>query len=212
MDNTFLRQLLIDEEGIELAAYKDSEGIWTIGIGHNLENEQSEEELAVFGLGDDLPDDLSKISITEQQAYDLFDIDVNDAIDTMPDDFTPAFLETIGEHRRAVLVSMCFQIGSINKWKSMLNAIRESDWDRAADEMLWSNGLTKVKRSAWYRQTRQRCERAADAMRVGYFERYQEQKVEPTYRIPAATMKSTLLAECSVSELLGEIGRRLNRA
>ena len=38
-NNKALRQLLITEEGCDIEAYKDSEGIWTIGIGHNLETD-----------------------------------------------------------------------------------------------------------------------------------------------------------------------------
>lgn len=179
MDNTFLKRLLHDEEGSKKndegqhKAYKDSEGYWTVGYGHLLEGEQSHEELDAMGLDDEL-DSWDGFTLTEQQASDLFDIDVQDAIDAMPSDFTDEYLETLGEHRRAVLISMCFQIGSINKFKSMLAAIREGDWERASNEMLYSNGLTKARRSAWYSQTPARCQRAADAMKLGYFEKYQE--------------------------------------
>ena len=168
------RQITIDHEGIRCKAYQDSEKIWTVGIGHNCENEQHDDELEVFGYEDDLPEDLSTIEITEEQAYALFDIDVHDAIESMPDDFTPEFLQSLGEHRAAALLGMCFQIGSISKWKNLCNAVRNEDWERAANEMLYSNGLTKNRPSLWHTQTPKRCEEAAEAMRTGVFEAYAE--------------------------------------
>ena len=49
----------------------------------------------------------------------------------------------------------------------MVEAVKSGDWDRAADEMLWGNGLKKQRRSKWYKQTPNRCQDAADKMRHG---------------------------------------------
>ena len=45
-DNNLLRRLLIDEEGCKLEAHLVKEK-WHIGIGHNLEIDQTDEELDV---------------------------------------------------------------------------------------------------------------------------------------------------------------------
>ena len=123
-DNNLLRRLLIDEEGCKLEAYKDSEKkLWHIGIGHNLEMEQTDDELAVLGEFDE--DDLGSVTITEQQAYTLFDIDVQDAIEDIYPFLTDEQLEALGETRRAVVLSMVFQIGggSIRKFKNFKSAV-----------------------------------------------------------------------------------------
>ena len=206
MDNKFLKQLLHDEEGSKTdadgmhIAYPDSRDLMTVGYGHLLDQEQSHEELDAMGLEDEL-ESWEGFELTEKQASALFDIDVADAIEAMPSDFTDEYLESLGEHRRAILISMCFQIGSINKFKSMLQAIRDEDWQRASDEMLYSNGLTKAKRSAWYNQTPERCQRAADAMITGYFKKYA--KIQPTAE------NDIDLSSVSNEQLLDELRKRL---
>ena len=66
---------------------------------------------------------------------------------------------------------MAFQLGSVVKFPSMVNAVKSGGWDRAADEMLWSNGLKKQRQSQWYKDTPNRCQKMADAMRYGTFEK-----------------------------------------
>ena len=111
-DNNLLRRLLIDEEGCKLEAYKDSQRkLWHIGIGHNLEIEQTDEELAVLGEYDE--DDPGSLTISEQQAYTLFDIDVQDAIDDVYPAFTEEDLDEIGETRRAVILSCVFRWAAV---------------------------------------------------------------------------------------------------
>ena len=172
-NNQLLRQLLIDEEGFDTKAHQ-VQGIWHVGIGHNLEIDQTDDELAVIGDYDDP----SQVQLTEAQAYELFDIDVDDAIEDIQPAFMPDELEALGETRRAVILSMAFQLGGggIRKFKNFIKAVKVFDWQPASDEMLYANVETE-RRSAWYKQTPERCERAAFAMRHGYFEKYQETPV-----------------------------------
>ena len=206
--NELLRQLLIDEEGVELDAYQDSRGIWTIGIGHNLEIDQTDEELDAIGRVE-LPDDLSTVTITTQEAYKLFDIDVNDAIEDISSVFDVQELNDLGETRRAVILSMVFQLGGggIRKFKNFIAAVKSQDWDTASDEMLFAN-VAAQRPSAWYRQTPERCQRAADAMRVGYFEKYNRptQSATPTSDVPDIKID---LSKVSDAELIAELSRRL---
>ena len=169
MNNDLLRRLLIDEEGCKLEAHK-VEGKWHIGIGHNLEIDQTDEELEVLGEYDE--DDPTGFTITEQQAYDLFNIDVQDAIEDIHPFFNDEQLETLGETRRAVILSMVFQMGggAIRKYKNFKSALLDSDWEKAAHEMVTGS---KGGPSRWLKQTPERCQRAADAMKVGYFARYE---------------------------------------
>ena len=206
-DNNLLRRLLIDEEGCKLEAYKDSEKkLWHIGIGHNLEIEQTDEELAVLGEFDH--DNLSEFTITEQQAYTLFDIDVQDAIEDIYPFFTDEQLEALDETRRAIILSMVFQVGggAIRKFKNFKSAVLDGDWEKAAHEMVTGS---QGGPSRWFIQTPERCQRAADAMKVGYFEIYQESPIEQR-----PDQIDTPLAEMTGQELLNqlnEITRELTR-
>lgn len=201
-NNELLRQLLIDEEGCKLEAYKDSEEIWTIAIGHNLEIDQTEEELAVLGLEDEL-EDWEGFTITEQQAFELFDLDVEEAVNDLYPAFTDEDIAKLNETRYAVLISMVFQMGGagVRKFKNFVQAVKTEDWDTAAEEMIYAN--PKVKRhSRWYTQTPERCQRAAVAMRTGSFERYVD-----SADAPSETPKAPLSGYAS-TELLEELLRR----
>ena len=207
-NNDLLRQLLIDEEGCDLEAYKDSEGIWTIGIGHNLEIDQTPEELAILGLDDEL-EDWEGFTITEQQAFDLFDLDVEEAINDLYPAFTDEDIAKLNETRCAVLVSMVFQMGGagVRKFKNFVKAVKTEDWDTAAEEMIYAN--PKVKRhSKWYTQTPDRCLRAAAAMRTGCFEGDTESPAEDAHETPSGKPLSVYPS----MELLQELIRRETEA
>ena len=198
----FLRQLLIDEEGFELEAYKDSEDIWTIGIGHNLETDQTPEELEIMGIDDEL-EDWEGFTITEEQAFELFALDVEEARNDLYPAFTGDDLLKLNETRFAIIVSMVFQMGGagVRKFKNFVKAVKTEDWDTAAEEMIYAN--PKVKRhSKWYTQTPERCLRAAAAMRAGSFE---ENHAETP---PADETPSGGLSVYSSTDLLQELIRR----
>ena len=174
--NELLRQLLIDEEGTKVdpetgyhVRHLVNE-VPHVGIGHNLGIDQTDEEMAVFKVDD--PDDVQ--AITEEQAFDLFDIDVQDAIDDLYPAFTDDELDALNDARYAVIISMAFQLGGggIRKFKNFIKAVKAEDWKRAADEMVYAN-VDAGRKSAWYKQTPERCDRAAFAMRYGYFVEYQ---------------------------------------
>lgn len=164
-----LHNLLHGEEGKKLDANGNHiahlvNGKWHIAYGHLLDAEQTEEELEVMGLEDEL-DDWERFTVDEEQAVKLFEVDVEDALHSARYSFTDEELDYLDNDRWAVIISMCFQLGSVTKFKSFIKAVKESDWTRASDEMMWSNGLRKQKRSAWFKETPKRCQRAADIMR-----------------------------------------------
>ena len=202
-NNELLRQLLIEEEGLDCEAYKDSEGIWTIAIGHNLEVDQTPEELAILGLEDEL-EDWEGFKITEEQAFKLFDLDVEEAVNDLYPAFTTEDISKLNDTRYAVIVSMVFQMGGagVRKFKNFVQAVKTEDWDTAALEMIYAN--PKVKRySKWYLQTPERCQRAAEAMRTGFFE-----KTNPAETPSADKTPSEALSIYSSTELLQELIRR----
>lgn len=198
-----LRELLIEEEGFKCIAYKDSEGIWTIGIGHNLEEEQSPEELAILGLTAEL-EDWEGFEITEEQAFELFDLDVEEALNDLYPAFTDEDVETLNETRHAILVSMVFQMGGprVRKFKNFIKAVKAEDWEDAALEMIYADPAVE-RHSRWYTQTPERCQRAADAMRTGCFENANP-AVPPADEIPLRED----LGDYSSLTLLQELIRR----
>ena len=165
-----LKVELRKDEGIELKAYPGPvTGLPHIGIGHLLAQEQSEEELEAMGIDDEL-EDWWELEITPEQAEALLDIDVQEAIESLAPTWTEEELQALDPERFIALISMAFQMGGFKiqkKFPSFVKAMKEERWDDAADEMEWSNGKTKQRRSAWWKQTEKRCKEMADRMRHG---------------------------------------------
>ena len=168
-----LRKHLILEEGLKLESYIEKKsGKWHIAYGHLLEQEQHDEELKVMGLEDEL-DEWKGFTVTQEQADKLLTIDIDDALESLEPTkryagWTDDELDALDPERFIALISMAFQMGGFgvrSKFPSFVKAMKSADWDRAADEMLWSNGLKKQKRSAWYAETPKRCQEMADRMR-----------------------------------------------
>jgi len=198
MDNTLLRRLLIDEEGYNLRAHR-VKGVWHIGIGHNLEIEQTEEELAI--LGTYTLETVHELELTEQQCYALFDLDVADALEDVQPTFMPDGLEALGETRRAILLSMVFQCGGrgFRAFKKFIAAVKAGDFTTAADEMLDSKAAREDSPARW--------ERASFAMRHGYFKEYADEHP----RRDASTTVSSALANVSDDALVAELTRRIKK-
>jgi lysozyme len=134
-----VQTLLEREEGRSATAYQDDRGYWTIGIGALVD--------ARFpGAG------LCDAAIDVQFAHDSASARA-EAADV------PGF-DRCNEVRQAVVISMCFQLGSLADWPKFRAALGADDYDAAADEMLASQ---------WHTQTPARCERAAQMMRSGAF-------------------------------------------
>ena len=154
----------------EIVAYfEEVSEMWHIAYGHLLDTEQSIRELKAMGLDDEL-DNWEGFIITEEQAEELLNIDIDDALTMLKLSFDESELEKLDTVRFISLFSMSYQLGSVVKFPAMVSAIKREDWDRAADEMLWSCGVKKTKRSQWYKDTPKRCQKMADAMRWGTWE------------------------------------------
>lgn len=131
--------ILTSEEGYVRHAYKDHLGYLTIGYGTMIDVRR--------GGG-----------ISKPQARMLLDQSENEAIDALED---LVFWKDLNAARRAVLVSMVYQMGfsGVMAFRRMRAALRAGDYDTAAEEMLDSD---------WYREdTPDRAERHAEIMRLG---------------------------------------------
>lgn len=160
-----LKEALEHKEGRRNKAYKDSEGYWTIAIGHLL-NPQTDAELEILGLEDDL-DSWEGFEITDEQIEALLDHDINETMHRLGNAFDAELLESLDPKRFMACFQMAYQIGSVTGFPAFCNAVRQGDWDRAADEMLYRNGLKKGVWSLWRKQTPKRCQDMAELMRVG---------------------------------------------
>jgi len=124
-------------EGCKLKAYQDSEGIWTIGYGRNLQ----ELTISLWQAEEWLEEDIEK-AFEEALKFEEFECFDNN------------------KRREDVLVEMVFNMGAprVREFKKMLAAIRSRRWDDAAAEMLDSK---------WAKQVGNRAIRLANKMRAG---------------------------------------------
>lgn len=115
------RQRLVDEllrdEGISLKPYRDSVGIYSIGVGRNL-----------TGKG-----------ITSAEAMYLLDNDIEEAVTDLS---TFPWFADLDPVRQRVVINMRFQLGysRFRTFKRMLAALARGDYHAAAESMtnsLW---------------------------------------------------------------------------
>ena len=130
---------LIDEEGLSLKCYTDSEGYPTIGVGHLLKTPCDDITLEYAGklLAEDI-----KIAKTELRGK------------------LPVYAE-LDPVRQYVLLSMCFNLGitKLLQFKKMITALENKNYALAAQEM---------QDSKWYRQTKRRGVKLCSMMLLGY--------------------------------------------
>jgi len=133
-----VKKALERDEGRIPYAYQDSEGYWTIGVGHLIDKR----------LGGRLPEHI----IDALLEYDI-ELAIAEA---------RAFLwfEELSDARKAVIVNMMFNLGlrKFKGFKRMIAALERGDYEAAADEMLDSK---------WARQVGPRAVRLAQQMRAG---------------------------------------------
>lgn len=124
------------EEGFRAKPYLDSRGVGTIGHGITW---ITEEESAML---------VSNRVSRCMTALGTILIDNNISLD---------------DFRKTILIDMLYQLGydGVCRFKKMIAALVDMDYERAADEML---------NSQWHIQTPVRCEQLAKRMRTGGIE------------------------------------------
>lgn len=122
MDLVVLRSEIVRDEGVRLFPYRDTAGNITIGIGRNLSS-----------VG---------VSSAEVQAMWLADVDRA----TAGLDRALPWWRTLSEDRQRVLVNMAFNMGvpKLLTFKRMLAAVKDGQYQAAADEMLDSEWSKQV--------------------------------------------------------------------
>lgn len=134
-----LATLLERDEGRVRHAYQDHLGYWTIGVGRLIDKRKS------GGLSD-------------QEIDLLLDNDINSKTAAVREALP--WFDKLDEVRKAVLVSMAFQMGVVGllKFKNTLAMIVREDYEGASRGML---------NSLWASQTPLRATRLAEMMKNG---------------------------------------------
>jgi lysozyme len=129
-------RLVSEEEGRIAHVYRDSRGFWSIGVGCLVDGSKG------GGLCDE--------AIDVQLEHDL---------KTARERATALNgFDRCNDVRQAVIVSMCFQLGSLAAWTQFRNALSAGDYSAAAD-----HGLD----SLWAKQTPARAQRQMQMLRSG---------------------------------------------
>lgn len=129
-----LKKWIKTEEGFSDKVYTCTQGVPTIGYGFT--------------------------SLSEDEADIVLDIKVK-KLRLRVESFLIAQKINLDSFRTDVLIDMAYQLGfyGMAKFNNMLSALRDMDYDKAAEEML---------DSVWYDQTPERCKLLASRMRNGY--------------------------------------------
>jgi lysozyme len=116
------RKVLADREGMRLEAYKDSVGVWTIGLGHT----------SAAGP----PKVTPGLTITEDQAWEIFRRDVQ----TFRAQLRGAIKVPVEQHQFDALASFIYNIGAGGfKGSTALKRLNQGDYAGCAQAMLmWS--------------------------------------------------------------------------
>jgi lysozyme len=127
-----VRERFIREEGIRLFPYPDTKGIWTIGIGHNMQVDPN--------MSGSI-DQYKQTGITADQAYALFETDYNKALDNLNQSLP--WTQNLDEPRQSVLIDLTFNmgIGGLLEFHNTLHSIQNGNYQDA---------VNRLKVSSWY--------------------------------------------------------------
>ena len=141
-----LKRMLKLDEGMRNRAYEDSEGIWTIGIGRNLEDP---------GLSD-------------QECYYLLE---NDIQRRLVDARIQDVIKDLDPVRACVILDMSFMgITKLMGFVNMIAALKAKDFDGAEWQMM-NSSKNPGSPSKWSTQVGPRAPRLAFMMKTGTIHR-----------------------------------------
>jgi len=134
-----LKQLLIKHEAEVNHAYKDSEGYWTIGVGHLIDKRKGG-------------------SISHKISMLILDDDVNEKLGQCDREFD--WFDELDETRKIVVLDMVFNLGidGFKEFKKTVKYIADGDYAEASVEMLDSK---------WASQVGKRATELSNMMRLG---------------------------------------------
>ena len=128
--DALIKQLRI-HEGVRRNPYRDTKGILTVGVGHNME-------------ANPLPSDW-KFPLTDVQINLLLSKDI-DEIAKAPLDKNIPWYKSLNDARQNVLLNMCFNMGwtTLSKFKNTLSLVQRGMFPEASKAMLQSKWAKDV--------------------------------------------------------------------
>jgi lysozyme len=122
MDMNRIRDTLVKHEGLRLDLYQDHLGIYTVGVGHNIQER----------------------GISERVAYIMLEEDINVAVEDLQRNIS--YFDKLPECVQEALVNLSFNLGipRLMSFKKTLAYLREGKWEKAANELLDSRYATQV--------------------------------------------------------------------
>lgn len=138
-----LESRIIRHEGFCAFPKVDIPPMYVIGFGHDITKTECEN----YSNG-----------ITWNEAEELLEYDLNIIKQNCAKEFP--WLLGLDDIRQSVIWEMCYQlgVGGVSQFKNMIAAIREKNWEEAANSML---------ESQWQQETPVRCQELASLMRTG---------------------------------------------
>ena len=139
MNLVTLQNEIADDEGVKYETYNCSLGHLTGGIGHLITEWDTEYYDKPIGT-----------KIPNEQVNEWFENDIQVSIKDCQSLFSN--FESLPEDIQHVLINMSFQLGKprLSKFKKMIAAVEDMNWEKMADEM---------QDSTWRWQTPNRAER-----------------------------------------------------
>lgn len=165
-----LEKLLTWDEGRRSYPYLDPRGIWTVGIGHNLEANPLPEQVVAslygrLGRADPAPSAYPQNKDLIESARGLLDSEIDELFSHDLITLTGfldgyAWFTELDGPRQAALRDMAFNLGASKflQFDDFLYWVSEKDWDLAADDL---------RRTRVYRELPARYERIASMIAHG---------------------------------------------
>lgn len=145
-----LRQDLIRDEGMRQTAYKDSVGLWTIGVGHLIDDGNT-------------PPRIMKLTIPE--VYAFLEADVADAEERCRELFPDwGLIDTV---RQDALINMSFNLGNrLAGFKKFITKVNTAAISILPESAWWAAGREMMD-SKWAQQVGQRAVRLRAMIETG---------------------------------------------
>jgi len=129
-----VKAMVMQHEGVRYEPYKDTKGLWTIGVGH------------LIGDGKSLPEEWDR-KFSEEEISNLFDEDFSHHKKIA--EGTPGYGKA-NESGKAAFIDLAFNMGKWwPKWPNTSDALNQGNFSLAANEL---------KDSAWYGQVGSRAD------------------------------------------------------
>ena len=126
----WIKEMIYNHEGAIPHPYKDSKGLWTIGVGH------------LIGDGKSLPKEWANKVLSKDEMMELFDIDFTSHKQAAMR--IPGF-NTLNEKGQAALIDLTFNMGPVwyKNFPGFMKGLASGDTEKMADELKYSK---------WYKQ------------------------------------------------------------